>query len=258
MLRVAVDQRRASGQFGQRALSLAVIQRQGVVLGRLDQPLPLQLVQHVGHLLRRDRAPASSPCCRRTAPRHPHRKATHLLPDHQPRRAVLGDRAPALVVDAAVAEHLEVLHVVALGFIGLVEAVQHAGAFHRRLRHAVDGDRLGQAGRFQDGRGNIDHVAELRAQAALLLNALRPVHDGAVARAAPVRGHLLGPLVGRVHRPGPAHRVVVVRLGRAELVHLREHEFGRLQRGHAVEVGHLVERAVQRAFGDAPLSPMMT
>ena len=34
--------------------------------------------------------------------------------DHHPRRAVLGDRAPALVVDAAVAEHLEVLQVVAL------------------------------------------------------------------------------------------------------------------------------------------------
>ena len=38
----------------------------------------------------------------------------HLAADHHPRRLVLGDRAPALVVDAAVAEHLEVLQVVTL------------------------------------------------------------------------------------------------------------------------------------------------
>ncbi len=34
-----------------------------------------------------------------------------------------------------------------------------------------------------------------------------------------------------------------------ELVHLRLHELGRLGSGHAVEVGHLVERPVQRALG---------
>ena len=35
----------------------------------------------------------------------------------------------------------------------------------------------------------------------------------------------------------------------AELVELGHHELGRLERGHAVEVGHLVERALQRALG---------
>ena len=38
-------------------------------------------------------------------------------------------------------------------------------------------------------------------------------------------------------------------LGRAELVHLAQHELRGLEGGHAVEVGHLVERAVHRAFG---------
>ena len=42
-----------------------------------------------------------------------------LTADHDPWRAVLGDRAPALVVDAAVGEHLEVLQVVALGRVAV-------------------------------------------------------------------------------------------------------------------------------------------
>ena len=81
----------------------------------------------------------------------------------------------------------------------------------------------------------------------------RPMHDRAVARAAPVRGHLLRPLQGRVHRPSPADRVVVVGRGRTELVDLRDHELRGLQRGHAVEVRHLVEGAVEGAFGRGPV-----
>jgi hypothetical protein len=46
-------------------------------------------------------------------------------------------RAVRFVVDAAVGEHLEILQVVALRCIRLVEAVQHAGALHRRLLDAV-------------------------------------------------------------------------------------------------------------------------
>ena len=107
----------------------------------------------------------------------------------------------------------------------------------------------GKAGRFEDRRRDVDHVGELRTQPALVLDPVRPVHDRAVAGAAPVRRHLLRPLERRVRRPRPADRVVVVGARRAELVHLAHQELGRLERGHAVEVGHLVERAVQRAFG---------
>ena len=82
-----------------------------------------------------------------------------------------------------------------------------------------------------------------------LVDLRRPVHDGAVAGAAPVRGHLLGPLEGGVHRPGPPDRVVVVGVRAAEVVHLADHELGGLEGGHPVEVGHLVERAVDGALG---------
>ena len=78
---------------------------------------------------------------------------------------------------------------------------------------------------------------------------VRPVHDRAVARAAPVRGDLLGPLIRGVHRVRPADRVVVVGVRSAELVDLALHELDRLDRGHAVQHRHLVEAAVQRSFG---------
>ena len=82
----------------------------------------------------------------------------------QPRDAVAGDRGPALVVDAAVAEHLEVLQVVTLRGVRLVEAVEHAGALHGRLLHAVQRRRFGQPGRFEDrwdDRFCLDISAEL-------------------------------------------------------------------------------------------------
>ena len=137
-----------------------------------------------------------------------------------PRHAVPGHRRPALVVDAAVAEHLEVLRLVPLGRLGVVERVQHADALDRRLLDAVDDRRMRQPGGFEDRRRDVDHVMELAADLALGLDAVRPVHDRAVARAAPVRRHLLGPLVGRVHRVRPADRVVVVGFGPAEVVDL--------------------------------------
>ena len=162
---------------------------------------------------------------------------------------MLGNRAPSLVVDAPVGEHLEVLQVVALRHARPVERVEHGRALHGRLLDAVHHGRLGQPGRFEDRGRHVDHMRELGAQAAALLDPVGPVHDGAVAGAAPVRGHLLGPLERGVHRPRPPDCIVVVGAGRAELVHLGHHEPGGLQRGHPVEVRHLVEGAVNGAFG---------
>ena len=86
----------------------------------------------------------------------------HLLADEQPRRLVPGHRGPALVVDRAVAEHLEVLRLVALGRGGVVERVAHARALDRRLLDAVHERRLRQPGRLEHGRRHVDHVRELR------------------------------------------------------------------------------------------------
>ena len=163
------------------------------------------------------------------------------------------DRGPALVVDAAVHEHLEVLRLAVLRRVRVVEGRDHAAAVQRQLLDAVHAQRLGHAGGVEDGRGDVDHVAELGADLTAGAEALRPVHDRAVAGAAPMRRDLLRPLVGRVHRMRPAHGVVVVGLGSAELVDPRRHELRRLQAGGAVEHDQLVEAALRRALRGGPV-----
>ena len=64
-------------------------------------------------------------------------------------------------------EHLEVLRLVALGRLGVVEGVHHADALERRLLDAVDERRLGQPGRLEDRRRDVDDVVELVADLAL-------------------------------------------------------------------------------------------
>ena len=54
----------------------------------------------------------------------------------------------------------------------IIEGIGEAGAFHRRLLHALDDGRLGKPGQLQNGRRNIDHMMELVANLALAVDAL--------------------------------------------------------------------------------------
>ena len=132
---------------------------------------------------------------------------------------MLRHRGPPLVVDGAVAHNISKYWVSCRSAaLASLKAVEHARALDRVLLDAVHRDRLGNARRLEDCGRHVDDVAELRADLALGLDPLGPVDDRAVARAAEVRGDLLGPLVGRVHGVRPAHRIVVVGLGPAQLV----------------------------------------
>ena len=158
-------------------------------------------------------------------------------------------RSPALVVNAAVAKHLEVLRLMLFGGLRLVEGVTHADTLEGVLLDAVHRLRLRQAGDFKDGWGHVNDVGELRADLALGFDALGPVDDRAVARAAPVGGNLFGPLVRRVHRERPAHGVMIVGLRPAEFIHPLGQVLGRLHGLQAVEVAHLVVATVDRTLG---------
>jgi hypothetical protein len=162
---------------------------------------------------------------------------------------VLGDRGPAFVVDAAVAHHLEVLGLTPFGRTGVVERVRHAHSVQRHLLEAVDEVGLREPCHVEHRGGDVDHVVELGADLALGLDAIRPVDDCAIAGAAPVRRHLLGPLVGGAHRVGPAHRIVVVGGGGTDVVDVGDEVVGRLELGCPVEQEHLVDAAVDCAFG---------
>ena len=244
-LRVAANELRTPGDVGVDPLEAAIVERHDVVLDRLDQPQPLQLGQFLrilgGDVLRLRPVVGAV-------------ELPDILVERRrriglPRRSMLRHRRPTLMIDAAIAHHLEILDGMSLGRLRVAEGGRHADALERRLRDPVDEGWLGQSRDVEDRLRHVDDVMELAANLAFSLHALRPMHDHAVARAAPVRGDLFRPLIGRAKRVRPADGIVVVGLGRAEIVDLREQEFFRLDAWHAVQHRHLIEAAVDRALG---------
>ena len=98
-----------------------------------------------------------------------------------PWRDIGGACPPAVLVDAAVAEHLKVLDGVCALCLRMVPRVGDALAFQRKLLDAVDRVRKLNASGFVDGGCDVGDVRELAAQAAGILDARRP---GAHAHAA--------------------------------------------------------------------------
>ena len=66
---------------------------------------------------------------------------------------------PTLVVDSAVSKHFEVLCLVPLRRLGVVECIEHADAFDRRLRQAVHREWFGYSRRLKDGWRDVDDMA---------------------------------------------------------------------------------------------------
>ena len=81
----------------------------------------------------------------------------------------------------------------------------------------------------------------------LALDPLGPVNDQTVAGAAEVGGDLLGPLKGRVHRPGPADGNMRVGGRAADFVELGLESLQ--SQLDAVEAGDLADRSLEAAFG---------
>ena len=158
-------------------------------------------------------------------------------------------RHPAVMINGAVAHHLEVLRGVPGGRVGvgLVPRVDHAHAFDRPLRDAVDRFGRGDAGRFQDRRHDVDHVVELVANAADVLDVAGPRHAHTLRGSAEMRRDLLHPFERRVERPRPAGRKV--REGFVRSPEVIPEELILHRHGDAIEGRELVRRAVERALG---------
>jgi hypothetical protein len=144
-LRGSLDQGRTPGQVRVEALDSTIVQRQDVILGRLDEPQTLQLVELLRFLF--GEVPGLGPILA-TVVQFPDVivEGEHWLEEE--RCGMAGHCAPTLMVDAAIAEHLEVLRFVPLRRLGVVEAVEHARSLERALLHTVDDGRLRDASRL--------------------------------------------------------------------------------------------------------------
>ena len=156
-----------------------------------------------------------------------------------------GDRLPASVPDAAMAEHLEILALLLRWLVRCGEAVGETGPFKRLLGDPTDRGRWPDAGQFEDGRSDVRDVVELLADAAPVHDQLRIVDDQRVANAAAV-GVLLVALERRVAGHRPAQGIVVVQVALADLVDVGEVLFQRV--AHAVEVAQRIDGAEGRAL----------
>src|SRR6185503_13177777 len=68
---------------------------------------------------------------------------------------------PTLVIDATIADHLEVLRLVTIRCPRIVKRVQHADAVQWFLHHAIHKCRCRESGSFEHSWSHVDHVVEL-------------------------------------------------------------------------------------------------
>ena len=68
---------------------------------------------------------------------------------------------PALVVDTAIAKHLEVLNLVPLGRVRIIEGVHQARALERCLHYAVHTLGLRQSRRLEDCWSDVNDMRKL-------------------------------------------------------------------------------------------------
>ena len=249
-----VSARRGAGPSRQDAGEPGVVQREDLVLGRLRHEDRLHLLQLVRH------------CRREVVVLRVVLGDVVQLPvvvvdgredtgPHQPgrlRRRGRGD--PPVVIDGAVADHLEVLGFTLGGSVGvgLVPGVRHAHAFDRPLLDAVHLVGLRNAGRLEDRRHDVDHVVELRPDASHVGDVPRPRHDHSLPGPAKVRRDLFGPFERRVERPGPHHGHVGAGLVRAPVPVVQQLQWHR-DVGDAVVRRVRVVGALQGALGAGPV-----
>src|SRR5512132_1034365 len=101
---------------------------------------------------------------------------------------------PAIVIDAAITKHLEILSGVCLLGLRIIEGMNHRGSIKRPLHCPVHALGERQAGGLQYSRRNIRDMSKLGADFSLGFNPRRPMYNYAVRSSAVVRCDLFGPL----------------------------------------------------------------
>src|SRR5882762_4481678 len=138
----------------------------------------------------------------------PHVFRERWIRRHQPGDGVARTRDPAIVIDATVCKHLEVLSGMRLLRLRVVEGIDHRCSIKTSLRGPVHALWKRQARRFKNSGRNIRHVSELGTKLSLGLDSCRPLNHDTVGRSAIMRCDLLCPLKWRIARPSPADGIM--------------------------------------------------
>src|SRR5438128_2157867 len=135
-------------------------------------------------------------------------------------------RHPAVVIDAAISKHFEILSRVRLSGLRIVERINHRGPIKRPLRCSVHALGERQAGGLQYSRRNVRDMSELGADFSLGFNSRWPMYNYTVRGSAVMRRDLLGPLERSVAGPRPANRIMRERARVAPIVEMRHVDLG--------------------------------
>src|SRR6266478_185370 len=109
---------------------------------------------------------------------------------HQPGNGMARARHPAIMIDAAIAKHLEILSRVCLLGFRIIEGINHRCPIKGPLRRPVDALGEWQTRGFQHSRRNISDVSKLGANFSLGFYARGPMDHDSVSSAAVMRSDL--------------------------------------------------------------------
>src|SRR5664279_70460 len=129
----------------------------------------------------------------------------------------------------------------------LVPGVSHTQTVHWPLPDAIDGIRLWNAGRFQDGWNDVDEMMKLPAYTTGVRNMSGPGHGHTLCCATEMRCHLLHPFERRGKSPCPFCRKMRERFVRTPERVPEQLGFHRYR--NAIECSELVWRSVEHPFG---------
>src|SRR6267378_169786 len=127
---------------------------------------------------------------------------------HQPGNGMSRAGNPAIVINAAVSKHLEILSRMRLLGLGIVKGINHRCPIKRSLLCAVNALGKQQTDCLQYSRCNIRDMSELRANFSLGFNARWPMDRDSIRSATVMRSDLLSPLKRRIARPGPSYSIM--------------------------------------------------
>src|SRR5436309_13993290 len=157
-----------------------------------------------------------------------------------------GTGDPAIVIDAAITKHVEILSGVRLLGLRIVEGINHRGPIKRPLCCPVHAPGERQAGSLQYSRGNIRDMSELGADFSLGFNPRRPMYNYTVRSSAIVRSDWFGPLERSVAVPCRANRIMREGARVAPFVQMRNVDFGGVN--NSIQCHHLVIGAFRSTF----------